>query len=65
MLDTTGNVLYLLATHYTRIDVAGVLVSLYPVFTVILSRALLAQPVHAVQWAGVALCAVAVALIAP
>jgi drug/metabolite transporter (DMT)-like permease len=65
MLDTTGNVLYLLATHYTRIDVAGVLVSLYPVFTVILSRTLLAQPVHAVQWAGVALCAVAVALIAP
>ena len=65
MLDTAGNVLYLLATHYTRIDVAGVLVSLYPVFTVILSRALLGQPVRAVQWAGVALCAVAVALIAP
>lgn len=65
VLDTAGNVLYLFATHYTRIDVAGVLVSLYPVFTVILSRMLLAQPVRAVQWAGVALCAAAVALIAP
>jgi drug/metabolite transporter (DMT)-like permease len=64
VLDTAGNVLYLFATHYTRVDVAGVLVSLYPVSTVILSRVLLSQAVSPAQWGGVALCATAVALIA-
>ncbi len=64
LLDAAGNGLYLLATHHTRIDVAGVLASLYPVSTVVLSRLVLKQSVSAPQWAGVGVCAVAVTLIA-
>lgn len=64
LLDTGGNIFYLLATQYTRLDVAAVLSSLYPASTVILSIVLLKERVSGWQWLGVLCCLGAVALIA-
>jgi drug/metabolite transporter (DMT)-like permease len=63
VLDTGGNVFYLLATQYTRLDVAAVLSSFYPVGTVILATVILKEKVSLAQWSGAALCLLAVALI--
>jgi drug/metabolite transporter (DMT)-like permease len=63
-LDAGGNVLYLLATRYGRLDVAAVLSSMYPLTTVTLAYWLQAQSVTRMQSLGVGLCLVAVALMA-
>lgn len=63
-LDATGNVLYLLATRHTRLDVAAVLSSMYPAVTVLLARGLVPEHVTRLQWLGLILCLVAVGLIA-
>jgi drug/metabolite transporter (DMT)-like permease len=63
VLDTSGNVFYLLATHFTRLDVAAVLSSLYPVGTVILATIILKEKVSLAQWTGASLCLLAVVLI--
>ena len=63
VLDAGGNVFYLLATHYTRLDVAAVLSSLYPAATVILASTLTHEVISPRQWAGVFICLVAVILI--
>jgi drug/metabolite transporter (DMT)-like permease len=63
VLDTSGNVFYLLATHYTRLDVAAVLSSLYPAGTVILATIILKEKVSLAQWTGASLCLLAVVLI--
>jgi drug/metabolite transporter (DMT)-like permease len=63
LLDAAGNVLYLLAEHLVRVDVAGVLSSLYPVATVLLSRTILRERVTTSQWIGAAVCLAAVVLI--
>jgi drug/metabolite transporter (DMT)-like permease len=62
-LDAGGNVLYLLAREYTRLDVAAVLASLYPVTTVVLARIVLEEQIAATQWAGGLVCVAAVVLI--
>ena len=64
LLDAAGNVLYILATGLTRLDVAAVLVSMYPVGTVLLARMVMKERVGRWQWAGVLLCVVGVGLIA-
>jgi drug/metabolite transporter (DMT)-like permease len=64
VLDAGGNVFYLLAQHATRLDVAAVLSSMYPAFTVILAYFVLGQRISATQWGGVTLCIVAISLIA-
>jgi drug/metabolite transporter (DMT)-like permease len=63
LLDTGGNVLYLAAKQYMRVDDAAVLASLYPVSTVLLAGLLLKQKVTGVQWLGAGLCLAAVVLI--
>lgn len=64
ILDAGGTVFYVFAKQYTRLDVAAVLSSLYPVSTVLLARFLLKEHVTVAQGFGVALCLAAVALIA-
>jgi drug/metabolite transporter (DMT)-like permease len=63
VLDAGGNVLYLLARELTRLDVAAVLASLYPVSTVVLARLVSNERISATQWVGAAVCLVAVVLI--
>jgi len=63
LLDTGGNVFYLLATHYIRLDVSAVLSALYPAGTVFLSILILKERVSGWQWLGVVSCVGAVALI--
>jgi drug/metabolite transporter (DMT)-like permease len=63
VLDAGGNVFFLLATQFTRLDVASVLASMYAMTAVILARIMLHEAVTARQWGGVFLCTTAIALI--
>jgi drug/metabolite transporter (DMT)-like permease len=63
VLDTGGNVLYMLARQYVRLDVAAVLSSLYPVSTVLLSWLISRERVSPTQWLGVVVCIASIALI--
>lgn len=63
VLDAGGNVLFLLARQHTRLDVAAVLSSFYPVATVVLARVVLNERITRIQWLGAGVCLAAVALI--
>jgi drug/metabolite transporter (DMT)-like permease len=63
LFDAGGNVFYLFAKDYVRLDVAAVLSSLYPVTTVLLAHVVLKEPVSGIQWLGMVVCLLAVALI--
>jgi len=63
VLDTGGNVFYLLATQFTRLDIAALLSSFYPAGTVILASIILKEKVSSTQWAGMMLCLLALTLI--
>ncbi len=63
-LDAGGNVFYVLARQHTRLDVAAVLSSLYPIATVVLARLISNERVRPMQWVGAGVCLAAVALIA-
>jgi drug/metabolite transporter (DMT)-like permease len=63
VLDAIGNALFLIAKQYTRLDVATVLGSMYPVSTILLSFALLKEKITPTQWLGVGVCLVAIGLI--
>jgi uncharacterized membrane protein len=63
-LDAGGNIFYVVARRYARLDVAAVLSSLYPVATVLLAWLLLRERMDRRQWLGAAVCCVAVLFIA-
>lgn len=63
-LDTTGNLLYLIATRIGRLDVTAVLASLYPAGTMLLAAWLLKERARRSQVAGMVLALAAVVLIA-
>ena len=63
-LDTSGNLLYLIASQAGRLDVSAVLASLYPAGTMLLAAWLLRERATRSQIAGMVLALAAVALIA-
>ena len=64
LLDTTANVLFLLATRTGALSISGVLVSLYPVVVVVLARVVLGERLSGLQLTGVGLALTASALLA-
>jgi drug/metabolite transporter (DMT)-like permease len=63
LADTSANILWLLAATHGNLGVAAVLGSLYPVATVVLGRAVLAERLSRIQQAGVVLALAGVALV--
>jgi drug/metabolite transporter (DMT)-like permease len=63
VMDTSGNIFYLLATKFTRLDIAALLSSFYPASTVILAAIILKEKVSRAQVAGIILCFVSLTLI--
>ncbi|HCS40920.1 MAG TPA: EamA family transporter [Anaerolineaceae bacterium] len=63
VLDAGGNILFMLAKHFTRLDTAVVLSSLYPAATVILTGLILKEHISLKQWIGVIVCLAAIILI--
>lgn len=62
-LDVLANVLYLVATFLTRVDIAAVLVCTYPSATVILAMLFFKEKISRSQALGVFICVLAIALI--
>jgi drug/metabolite transporter (DMT)-like permease len=63
VFDVTANALYLLSVHGGLLSIVAVLVSLYPVATVLCSMIVLGERVRAPQVAGVGIALAAVVLI--
>jgi drug/metabolite transporter (DMT)-like permease len=64
LLDTSGNLLFVMATRAGRLDIAAVLASLYPASTILLAAVALGQRPTRRQALGMATAVVAVILIA-
>ena len=62
-LDTVGNLFYLQATRFGRLDVAALVCSLYPAGTILLAALLLREWPTRRQMAGMALALAAVVLL--
>jgi drug/metabolite transporter (DMT)-like permease len=64
LFDTSGNLIFIAATRAGRLDVAAVLASLYPASTILLAAWVMKETPTRRQGWGMAVAAVAVALIA-
>ncbi|WP_342304010.1 DMT family transporter [Methanolobus sp. ZRKC5] len=64
ILDTGGNVFYVLAAKTGRLDISAILTSMYPAITVLLAWILLKEKLVYRQWAGIIFTMAAVVLIA-
>lgn len=64
VLDVGGNVFYVLASREGRLDVAVILSSLYPAFTVLLAFVILREHLSRAQWIGVFAVLTAIPLVA-
>lgn len=64
VLSSAATLMFLLATQSGLLTIAGVLAALYPAVTVVLAAAVLREAIHRHQAVGLALTAVAVALVA-
>lgn len=62
-LDTVGNLFYLIATRFGRLDVSALICSLYPAGTILLAALVLHERPTRRQLAGMALALAAVALL--
>jgi drug/metabolite transporter (DMT)-like permease len=62
-LDAGGNILYLYATQFVRLDIAALLSSFYPAFTVLLSGLIFHEKLSWDQWLGASTCIAAIMLI--
>lgn len=63
-LDMTANVLFLYSAREGLLAIGSVISSMYPASTVVLARVVLGERLEAVQRAGLAMAAVAIALVA-
>ena len=63
LLDAAGNSLFLLATQFTRLDIAAILSNLYPAGTVLFARMILGERLSRGQGFGVVICLAAIAFI--
>jgi drug/metabolite transporter (DMT)-like permease len=63
LFDTSGNLLFVIATRAGRLDIASVLASLYPAGTILLAAATLGERPTPRQLTGMAIAAAAVVLI--
>jgi drug/metabolite transporter (DMT)-like permease len=64
VLDVSGNLFYVLASHAGRMDVAAVLGSLYPASTALLAALVLKEKISPLQFVGIFLALVAIAILA-
>jgi drug/metabolite transporter (DMT)-like permease len=63
LLDTAGNLLYMGAARFGRLDAAAVICSLYPAGTILLAALFLREKPSRRQLAGIAMALTAVALL--